>query len=328
MRRDAGDRASARGGTAAVSGASWGNTARFGRHDEVYTLSPVRNIMREILAMTALSLGALQGCNTGIPDVGTEAGSASEAGSTTALNHETTVGVYRFPLSGEVKETSDSIVRRSVGQSETIIQYARPYTVRSVVAWSNASAPQMLSGWPADKSAHEQMARSYFASIGIPSNELGAAYNLVGKSSGAAVATPAEVTEVELGYTTTFVRVVDGVPIPDSHAGVQLNAANTPVALSISWPDVPTDVLAAAQQMKVTVGPLWRLPANIQRRLTHVKSEVVIRHTAPDQLPERWRAVVRTSLTTSGQRRTHVDTDLSGAVVVEFDAPRPSESVK
>lgn len=195
----------------------------------------------------------------------------------------------------------------------------------AVVGWSLPHAPAMHVGWPADAATHEQLARAYFAQQGIPQSEVGAVYNFRGSMESAPIANPSAVSHADIGFSTVLHRRVAGADVPDSHAGVQLNAAGSPVSLSIAWPDVPVSVIADAQRLAAIQG--WTLPAATARLYPKATgSRVVIRHSLHSSNTMSWRAVFRTDI--AGARKGHVDTDEFGNVVHDFDAPSTNVNTK
>lgn len=225
---------------------------------------------------------------------------------------------YEFTFDGKVNVSMTAVAHTYRSDEASLVQYVSG----GAIAWSLPHASQMRVGWPADPAVHEAMVRAFLIRQGIPAAELGSSYRFRGTLQSAPIAAPAQVATEELGFSTSFHRVIAGVEVPDSHAGAQLNAAGVPVALSISWPKIPPALVSQATTMlQRTEG--WTLPAAAGRGMVVGRSRVVIRHSPPG-VPQLTFAVgLRTDL--AGRRRSHIDTDELGNRVTAFD-PIPTHS--
>ena len=281
-----------------------------------------------------LALAGLAGCSTAPPEPGSppsqSEGVSSQLTTVSPQSVDSAASAlaaqYEFPLHLHAQLTSNLHVYGFVGQSETIATYNN---LPGVTAFSGVSSPQMVAGWPVSVEAHDAMARAYLIRVGIPEGELGTLHHFTGRSEGTPMSSPNGAgggVEASLGFATTFMRVVSGVWLPDSHAGVQLNQAGVPVTISISWPQVPTDVVQLALSMRAQLGSSWHLPAAFtdSSGQTEGDHQIVIRHDLAGAPSLRFVASVRTIL--NGTRTSYVDTDLNGQVLHEFD-PHPSNVV-
>jgi hypothetical protein len=243
---------------------------------------------------------------------------------TMALSGTTPAAVaskYSFVLNGTVVSSTTDVSRVHRTSTGSLVEFTG---TGAVMAWSVPNAPEAGIGWPASLAVHDQMARDYFAGLGISTGELSDLTHFSGHSKGAPTSNPDAVQVTDLGYSTSFKRNHGGFAVVDSRASVQLNATGQAVGFHVFWPDVPSSVLAEAQRLQGVLSGGWSAAAGtVQPGWTVTKTYVAIHHSLAGDPSLTWRVTIRLELV-AGTKTSYVDCDASGGRLYVYGGTTPS----
>lgn len=145
----------------------------------------------------------------------------------------------------------------------------------------NADAP--TGTFTRSASDHEARVLSYFTTAGVPSNQVGGVHSTVSATGGGIAGDPNARIAKSIQYTSIVERVIQGIPVAESHAWARFDDNDDVVAEDVYWPDFPTaaldEALAIADQLKdTTKAAAYR--AKLPPEVAATQGRVLVRHSS------------------------------------------------
>lgn len=204
--------------------------------------------------------------------------SSSEMASSSIAGYAHTFDKSKFRVGRGPSDLSNSGFLKVVG----------PYGVFAVdpvnhhaAGVANADSP--TGTFTRSASDHEARVLSYFATAGVPSDQVGGVHSTVSAAGGGRGGDPDATRAMSIQYTSIVGRAIKGIPVAESHAWARFDDNDDVVAEDVYWPEIPTDALdealTIADQLKDTAtaaGFRAKLPAEVAT----AEGRVLIRHSS------------------------------------------------
>ncbi len=164
-----------------------------------------------------------------------------------------------------------------------------------------------------DAAVHTSAVLSYFATAGLPQEQIGTTSVTTRMVDKANSFDPAPKSQL-VGYSTIIGRRINDVRVAGSYAWARLNANGEAMAEEVYWPELPVEVVAAATQLRIMLADSEARASFLAHIPTAGSSEdseleVVIRHSPRFQNAFEAHAAVEVR---SPQRRESAWYDSSG----------------
>jgi hypothetical protein len=191
-----------------------------------------------------------------------------------------THGSSRLPLGALQSAVNDGTSTRFVGSDGTFIEWSNGFSKGSAHGGSAAISAAPLT---TSSSQHTTRVLAYFKAAGIPQDQLGTP-SITTQMLRTGVTNGPELSHTLVGYTTILARVVDGVPVDDSHAWARFNINDDVVAEQVWWPALPSSVhadVAAFRAMLADPNANSNFRAKLTADLAGKAGELRIHHSLP-----------------------------------------------